>query len=234
MKKLTDKHSYSFFGQKVGIIVQSSSKSEPFIFFKLIKAKNDGTWEKPSKGEGKTIKFSIGEMACILRVLTNKTNTWSSYHSYKDNKTQISFKWEEGEKGKLWIHITPYSKVLDYSQSKIMEMLLAHILEEKIEFATIGFVKIVKNKEVSNSLVDVGDNLKIVEEHIGANASGNKNSETRRFKGEIKGDTEKGILIKLTSGEEQWFPKSSVHTIDDEPQLFDIDLWVLKKNKIVT
>ncbi len=86
---MTDKHNYSFFGQKVGVIVQSPSKTEPFIFFRLIKAKNDGLWEKPSKGEGKTIKFSLGEIACILRVLTNKTNTWSSFHSYKDVKTQI-------------------------------------------------------------------------------------------------------------------------------------------------
>ncbi len=222
---MTDKHSYSFFGQKVGIIVQSSSKSEPFIFFKLIKAKNDGTWEKPSKGEGKTIKFSIGEIACIIRVLTNKTNTWSSFHSYKDTKTQISFKWEEGEKGKLWIHISPYSKVLDYSQSKIMELLLTHILEEKIEFGTVGFVKSGINEEAASNIIDEGDRLKVVEEIIGGN------DKPRRIEGEIKGDTDKGILIKLASGEEYWFPKTAVRIVDD--QVFDIDLWILKKNKIV-
>ncbi len=61
-----------------------------------------------------------------------------------------------------------------------MELLLTHILEEKIEFATTGFVKSVENKEVPNSLVDVGDNLKIVEERIG-NASGYDSNKTKSW-----------------------------------------------------
>ena len=59
MIKLTDKHSQSFFGQAVGLTIQSSSKSDPFIFLKCIKKKPDNSWEKPSLGEGKAIKCSF-------------------------------------------------------------------------------------------------------------------------------------------------------------------------------
>ncbi|MFX1601442.1 MAG: hypothetical protein ACFFB6_12665, partial [Promethearchaeota archaeon] len=121
---MVDNHSYSFFGQKVGLIVQSASKNEPCIFFRLIKSKNNGSWEKPSSGEGKIIKFSLEEMVWILRVLSKEVYSWSSFHTFKDNKTQISFKWEDGDEGKLWIHIGSYSKVLEFAQFKILEMLL--------------------------------------------------------------------------------------------------------------
>ena len=101
MIKLTDKHSQSFFGQAVGLTIQSSSKSDPFIFFKCIKKKPDSSWEKPSLGEGKTIKMSLDEMVCILHVLRRKSDSWSSYHAYKDKKTQISFSWEDSQKKKI-------------------------------------------------------------------------------------------------------------------------------------
>ncbi len=192
---------------------------------KLLKAKGDGSWEKPSKGEGKAIKFSIEEIACILALLTKKTKSWSTYHSYKDIKTQISFKWNEGNEEKLWINIGPYSKVLDYSQTRILELLLTHLLEEKIKFATTGLSKSVRNKEESSSIVNEGDNLKVVEERIG------DNNKSRRIEGEIRADTDKGVLIKLASGEEHWFPKTAVHAIDGETNMFNIDLWILKKMK---
>ena len=64
---MSDTHSYSFFGQKVGLIIQSSSNSEPFIFFRFIKSKGDGSWEKPSSGEGRGIKFSLEEAMEYIR-----------------------------------------------------------------------------------------------------------------------------------------------------------------------
>ena len=48
-----------FFGQFTGIFIQSSSKNEPLIFLQFIKKKGDGTWEKLSTREGKTVKFSL-------------------------------------------------------------------------------------------------------------------------------------------------------------------------------
>ena len=92
---MVDKHSQSFFGKSSGLTIQSSSRVEPYIFFKCIKKKADGIWEKPSKGEGKTIKCSLDEMVMILEVLYGRFENWSSYHNFKDNKTQISFKWEK-------------------------------------------------------------------------------------------------------------------------------------------
>jgi hypothetical protein len=59
---MTNSHNYSFFGQKSALFIKSSSKNEPYIFFQCIKSKNDGSWEKPSQGEGKIIKLSLEEM----------------------------------------------------------------------------------------------------------------------------------------------------------------------------
>ena len=66
---MVDNHNYSFFGQKFAIILQSSSKEQPAIFFQCIKTKSDGSWEKPSLGEGKKTKFSLEEMVMIIEVL---------------------------------------------------------------------------------------------------------------------------------------------------------------------
>jgi len=42
---MTETHNYSFFGQKNGMIIQSSSQNDPFIFFKLLK-KNQNVIEE--------------------------------------------------------------------------------------------------------------------------------------------------------------------------------------------
>lgn len=245
---MTDAHNYSFFGQKVGLIVQSSSKNEPFIFFRLIKSKENGIWEKPSSGEGKVIKFSLEEMVWIIRVLQKEVPSWSSFHTYKDNKTQISFKWQEGEKGKLWVHIGSYSKILDYSQFKILDLLLNHILNEKIVFATVpqNFNK--PNSTISNNTV-------IQEEVLSRNVNKtfkdkqetNKNfditndeerDKKQMFNGIIKGETDKALLIKFDNDSEIWVPKSTIHSNftneKNTNQNFMIDSWILKKNKVVS
>ncbi|MHA1149380.1 MAG: hypothetical protein ACTSR8_14180 [Promethearchaeota archaeon] len=91
---MVDSHNYSFFGKSSGLTLNSSSKDDAYIFIKCIKQKKSGEWEKPSKGEGKTIKLSLEEMASILRVLERYEMAWATFHSYKDNGTQISFKWK--------------------------------------------------------------------------------------------------------------------------------------------
>jgi len=53
---MVDKHNKSFFGQSTGMFLQSSSKTDPFLFLRFIKKKESGTWEKPSIGGGKTFK----------------------------------------------------------------------------------------------------------------------------------------------------------------------------------
>ncbi|MFX1308581.1 MAG: hypothetical protein ACFE9M_01185 [Promethearchaeota archaeon] len=235
---MVDNHSYSFFGQKVGLIVQSASKNEPCIFFRLIKSKNNGSWEKPSSGEGKIIKFSLEEMVWILRVLSKEVNSWSSFHTFKDNKTQISFKWEDGDEGKLWIHIGSYSKVLEFAQFKILEMLLTHILKEKIKFATTP-TRIKKNTP------DILNNI-IVQEEIIKESVNNENekgdneisSKKRNINGSIKGETDKALLIQFDNMSEVWIPKSTIHSGFNNTkniiQNFTIDSWILRKNKIAS
>ena len=245
---MTDTHNYSFFGQKVGLIVQSSSKTEPFIFFRLIKSKENGTWEKPSIGEGKVIKFSIEEMVWIIRVFKKDVKSWSSFHTYKDQKTQIAFKWEEGENGKLWIHIGAYSKILDYSQFKVLELLMKHILKEKIEFSTINQSFNKHNSSTSNNTnmqeeiisrnVDT-PNRKNHNYKININSERNENNgKKKRIKGAIKGETEKALLIQFDNNSEIWIPKSTIHSDfnieKNSTQYFTIDTWILQKNKVIS
>ena len=64
-----DTHSKSFFGQNTGLIVSSSSKTDPYFFIRCIKKKPGGSWEKPSSGEGKVVKCSLDEIVMILEVL---------------------------------------------------------------------------------------------------------------------------------------------------------------------
>ncbi len=238
---MVDNHSYSFFGQKVGLIIQSAQKNEPYMFFRLIKCKNDGSWEKPSSGEGKIIKFSLEEIVYILRVLNKEVISWSSYHTFKDNKTQISFKWEKEEKGKLWIHIGSYSKVLEYSQFMILKMLLEHILEEKIEFATIpnspkkGSSEPIKNIIVQEEIITKNDSDGDGEFNEKINQDSKKK---KSITGTIKGETDKALLIQFDTGSEVWIPKSTIHSQFNNTknlnQKFMIDSWILDKNKIVS
>ncbi|MFX1366745.1 MAG: hypothetical protein ACFFCE_12510 [Promethearchaeota archaeon] len=240
---MVDNHSYSFFGQKVGLIIQSATKNDPFMFFRLIKSKNNGSWEKPSSGEGKIIKFSLEELVWIIRVLTKEVDSWSSYHTFKDTKTQISFKWENTEKTKLWIHIGSYSKVLEYSQFKILEMLLKHILKEKIEFATVLNIS---NKNSVNKLNEIivkeeiivdTDDSGIINNHDKDYHDG-KLGEIKDVTGAIVGETDKALLIQFENEAEVWIPKSTIHSgfdnVKNLVQKFSIDGWILKKNKIVS
>ncbi|MBY8981012.1 MAG: hypothetical protein KGD72_11525, partial [Candidatus Lokiarchaeota archaeon] len=195
---MVEKHSQSFFGQSTGLTLLSSSKSDSFIFFKCIKKKPDGSWEKPSLGEGKTIKCNLDEIVMILEVLQRNSDSWSSYHNFKDVKTQISFKWEGGAKKKLLIYIGNYSKMLNFSQTEIFRLLLKHILEEKIEFATI--LKIPSGKTVVSGPKSIEqrnqDNNATVLPTVKESIENNEN-EVSQINGVIEGETEKALLIQF-------------------------------------
>ncbi len=154
MIEMTNSHALSFFGQNSGITISSKEKEEPFLFLKFIKKKKDGSWEKPSQGEGKAIKLSMEEIFMILRLLQKKAKSWSTVHSFNKTKTQISFNWdmtkEKEEEKILWISVGEYKKMLSYAQTEIFCMLLDHLIKEKIEFATIQRESSQKNKFVKN------------------------------------------------------------------------------------
>ena len=237
---MVDKHSQSFFGQSTGLTIRSSSKTEPFIFLKCFKKKPDGSWEKPSLGEGKTIKCNLDEIIMILDVLNRNRASWTSFHNFNDVKTQISFKWEDDAKEKLLIYIGKYSKMLKFAQIEIFRLLLKHILNEKIEFATVlNFGAI--NKEgifpKEGEQVNKGNaskTLPIVTETVERNES-----EVSQLKGVIEGETEKALLIQFNEDKEVWIPKSIIRSdydtsVNVSTQNFLIDNWILKRNNVNT
>lgn len=211
------------------MFIQSSSKSEPFIFLKFIKKKGNNLWEKLSTGEGKTIKCGLEEIIMILEVLRKNRKSWSTVHRFKEDKTTISVSWE-GE-NKVWFNVGDYPKMLNFAQIEILKMLLSHILSEKIEYATVATsVKrnnLIRSFNKTNETED--DNLSIIEEVNAENDIG-------KIEGYITGETEKALLMKIKNGSEYWIPKSIIKS-DYTPennieQTLYIDSWFLEKNNI--
>ncbi|MHA1272286.1 MAG: hypothetical protein ACTSQP_08300 [Promethearchaeota archaeon] len=236
---MVDTHFQSFFGQNTGIIVMSPSKEEPFILIRFIKKKDINTWERPSAGEGKIIKISMEEIVMILEVLNKNLFNWTTYHSFKNNRTKISFSWENNGEERFWITIDNYSKMLTTPQAEILKMLLSHILKEKIKYATILRQKtdnqIKNNKQFFKEFYDNYQNIKN-DSIYKSNVEKSKN--IIRVEGLIKGETPKALLINFNSIGEIWIPKSTIHSDyisgKNIVQEFLIDSWVLKKNKIIS
>ncbi|TFG25273.1 MAG: hypothetical protein EU529_01725 [Promethearchaeota archaeon] len=234
-----DSHSKSFFGQNTGLVINSSSKSEPFFFIRCIKKKPGGSWEKPSAGEGKVIKCSLDEIVMILQVLNRKQLNWSCYHNYKNNKSSISFGWEDEQAETLWINIANYSKMLNFAQAEILRLLLVHILHEKIKYATCSNGENLNNKMESkfysegtdpnknnlnnNITLEKNYDQNLFEQDFEENVNQDNQissilvSKSKLFKemtninGAIKGETEKALLLTFKSGQEIWIPKSTIH-----------------------
>jgi len=233
-----DTHSKSFFGQNTGLIVTSPSKTDPYFFIRCIKKKPGGSWEKPSSGEGKVIKCSLDEIVMILEVLNRRQLNWTNHHTFKDQKTKISFGWEDDQAKTLWINIANYSKMLSFAQTEILRLLLTHILMEKIKFATYtnrGSINEFPESEFNSNKInyDISDNNKlvfnrIIEQNLYDNGAIHhphpkkriisdiplKNPlfrDTTHINGAIKGETEKALLITFDSGKEIWIPKSTIH-----------------------
>ncbi len=231
---MVDKHSQSFFGQSTGITVLSPSRSDPYLYFKCIQKKQNGSWEKPSAGEGKTIKCNLDELIMILQVLKKNEKAWSSFHNFNDSKTQISFKWDEKNDKKLMIKIGKYSKVLNFSQVELLRLLLKHMLKEKIEYATTS--NFIGNKKASK------ENIKKFKENQIIAPKSKENSKVdegkiSQIEGSIKNSTDKALLINFNNDTEIWIPKSTIKSNynieDDSSQRFLIDEWILKKNNLI-
>lgn len=246
-------HSKGFFGQNTGLLINSASNSEPFFFIRCIKKNPDGAWEKPSRGEGRVIKCSLEEIVLMLEVLNRKCLNWSSYHTFNDIETQITFEWEDEQARTLWIKIDKYSKILNFAQAEILRRLLTHFLEEKIVHATVSSKDHIKNnseKKMSydkpgNDVLDdvMSDRLEHVPKKTRNIAFNDKNSrnftkEEVNIEGSIQGETKKALLIQFNSGEELWIPKSTIRgkymPKKNKGQKFLIDDWILKKNNIIS
>lgn len=146
---MVENHSYSIFGQATGMLINSKAE-DLYWFVRFIKKKPDGSWEKPSQGEGKVIKFSLDETVMILRVLNGLQDKWSTVHDYKNQKTQISF--SKNEEGSFWINVDKYAKALNFAQIEVLRYLIIHFFHEKIECATIPTLQ--KQKEETEKQIE--------------------------------------------------------------------------------
>ncbi len=237
---MVDSHIQSFFGQNTGIIIKTQSRSKNFVFFQCIKKKPNEVWEKPSVNEGKTIKFSLEEVVMILQVLNRKIMNWTNYHSYQNKKTHISFSWEDNNADVLWINISDYSKMLNFAQVEILRLLLTHILNEKIIYAT-SLKK--KNKPITQdefdyNLITQNTFSNIYKEAIEEQPSMKKVPLMTQIDGLIKAESTKAILVQFYSDREVWIPKSTIHSQyiprKNNTQSFLIENWILKKNNLIS
>ncbi|MFO8019456.1 MAG: hypothetical protein R6U96_12565 [Promethearchaeia archaeon] len=252
---MTDIHIKTFFGQNTGLMIKSNSRAEPFIHLICFRKKVDGTWEKPSKGAGKIIKCSLEEIALILEVLNKKRYHWQNYHNYKDTKTLISFEWEDDKFSNLWIKIGEYRRYLKLGEITVMYLFLAHLLEEKIIYATIPPIKNksspINDQDFPRESSKIGDSFKLPH-HVKNdpflinnkfNQSSNRQQKEDLYKnltnigGTIKKGTKKALLITFSEGNEIWIPKSTIHNNyilqKRKPQEFLIDNWVLERNNLL-
>ncbi|MFX1257758.1 MAG: hypothetical protein ACFFAN_07865 [Promethearchaeota archaeon] len=236
MIKIADFHIKSFFGQNYGIIIKSPAKLVPYIFLQCIKRKEDGSWEKPSKNEGKTIKLSLEEIICILEVLNKKSANWRGYHVFKEYRTDIYVGWESEAREVLLFKIGNYKKKLRFPNTTFLTLLLKHLLKEKIEFATSGTYDLLdkKPKEIDYSLfsehITARDGLQVVE-----TTEYDVLKERMEIQAKIKVESPKALLIILDTGNEFWIPKSTVHNkydVNDKNnfQQLLVDKWIIDKN----
>lgn len=238
---MADFHTKTFYGQKTSLLISSPAKIVPYIFLSCINRKEDGTWEKTAKGEGKTVKLSIEEIICILEVLNRRSANWRGYHVFKERKTEIYAGWEDEKRLVLLIKIGEYMKKLRFPNLNFFTLLLEHLLSEKIEFATSGtFESKTKGKEE----VDDEEEYGVFAEHITARdglhivetTEYNTSIDTIEIKAKIKVESPKALMIILNSGEEFWIPKSTIHSSYDinnkeELQKLVVDNWIIEKNK---
>jgi len=248
---MVEYHNKAFFGSKVGMFFDSSSWTNQFFFLKFIKKRSDGTWEKPSKGEGKSIKFSLEEMAHILRALSKEVSIWKTFHKFEENQTPISFEWDKSNQDQFHVNGGEYHKMLNYAEIVVFKALLEHVFEEKIVHSTLNSKNNNVKKLVSAESKVRGSDLVVTEEIKGNSEPKTQNSsqappsqlekvnldnETAELKGICEGNTEKALLILFDNGKQVWIPKSTIRSKFDlesgNRQPFTIDTWVLKKNEV--
>ncbi len=238
---MSNSHSKSFFGQNTGIIVSSSSSSDPFMFIHCFKKKPDGVWEKPSSSEGKAVKFSLEEIVMILRVLNHETNKWQCQHIFKDKETSVFFNWEDNNYDVLWINVGKYSKRLNLAQTEIFRLLLTHFLDEKIVYSTLQKKRStdsIKKHNQKNQFQTDNLNIQLDDQnlpHQFNKAKKNPNDISNLY-GYIVGETKKAVLIDFKNKEE-WIPKSAINNQflpeKNVKQKFLINNWILKKLELI-
>jgi len=177
----------------------------------------------------------------ILKILSQKSDSWTTVHTFKEEKTAISFKWDKEKNITLWVNIGSYNKKLNTAKVEILRLLLKHIVKEKIEFATVPknlktFEKTNNNKQIpvkpEEFFEEEKNNDLIIVEQVDAE------KETSNVKAIITGETQKALLLQYDDRiEEVWTPKSIIHSKYESTkgvtQSFSIESWFLKKYNII-
>jgi len=238
---MADYHTKTFYGQKSSLSLISPSKSTPHVFLSIINRKEDGTWEKSSEGEGKTVKITIEEIICILEVLRRNSANWRGFHVFKERKTEIYVGWEKESHQVIQIKIGNYVKKLRFPNLNFFTLMLEHILTEKIEFATSGTTEIKSKDEEVHGENEYGvfseqilarNGLQVVE-----TTEFGVSKETIEIKARIKVESPKALLITIDSDTELWIPKSTIHNEYDvknkkKLQTLIVDKWIIEKQRI--
>ena len=128
-------HNYSFFGQKTGLLLDSAEINQPCLYLRFLKKNPDGSWDKPSLGQGKNIKLNLLEMIAILRIFRTENSKWSTVHKFGEDITSITV---ENKNNVISFMISGYAKQLKFPESELFTDLLDHIYHEKIINATIS------------------------------------------------------------------------------------------------
>lgn len=131
-----EQHVRSFFGQKSALFLDSGSWFQENIYLTVIKKKSNGIWEKPSENEGRKIKLNLGEILMLRRVFMGLETRWSTVHRFKDNQTRISVNADPKNSEQVWFNIEEYHKSIQPPETELFLLLLAHIIDEKIKYAT--------------------------------------------------------------------------------------------------
>jgi len=210
---MSDIHFKKFYGQSADLVVESKSRYDHFVYFHLVSKSN-------KENNITVIKYTLEEIALILCVLRKDLFTWKSYHQ-KD--IEVSFEWENKEGQILWIHSENYSKTLYLGQIEVLKLLITHLLDEKVIFAT--FKEKADSEDSSEILINQDKYLEF---------SGDET--INKVDGRIINQTEKAILINFQDDTEIWIPKSTIHSYfnpnKSSLQSFLIENWILKKNNI--
>jgi len=210
---MPDIHLKRFQGQNVDLVVESKSKYDNFIYFHF-------TNKNSKESQNLMITYSLEDIAMILCILQKELFTWKSY---RVEDIEVTFVWEDNDTQKLWIHAANYSKTLNIGQIEVLKLLIKHLLKEKVKFATS------KNILNTDNYVETPpDEDKYVESTM---------IETiNKIEGKVINQTDKAVLINFKEKTEAWIPKSTIHSyysnLDTSSQLFLIENWVLKKNKL--
>jgi len=246
---MVDKHDWSSFGQKSAVMVSTNTMSEPHVFFRCIKKKDDGSWEKPSQKEGKITKFGLSEIAAMIKVLSKEKAEWQGFHDFNGEKTAIKINWSGQNNDVVYLVIGNYRKQFGEDEAEVLRALLRHIFKEKIAHATIS-KQINKNNNNKTRVVQEVvrpapeteplkmERVQMEPQEPARNVSNNKkNDDQTNISGVVNGSTEKALLILFDNGKEGWVPRSTVHSAYDDSKnshnKFLIDTWILKNNNIM-